>query len=173
VATVVALVSLLALGAMQSSVRELRGEALRLDSARFAITTKVNELTRREDSALHVSDAEVLREIADGEIQAWAPTVDLHATDLQRIGDGYLVGHLSVGSEPGGTKLAGIIVNGSSLTERMAQFTVASRGVERTFTVSLLPAGGSARFSVDIPGLVADSALTGTIRFLNATVDYR
>lgn len=138
-----------------------------------------NQLTKRvgaleaHDSTRAGADSYFLRYTIDQEIGGWAPVVDLHSADVQDAGRDFLVSNLSVAAEAGGARISGVLVNESAVNHEMARFTFSTRGINREFTVRRLPAGGSSSFSVDVPGLPADSTLYGSIHYVSSTVSYR
>jgi hypothetical protein len=108
----------------------------------------------------------------DQAIKDYAPFVDLHRDDLQDIGNDFMVGGLGVRSEPGGSRITGLIVNPSSISHTGAEFSLYAFGRFAKFTVMSLPPGGSGRFSVFVRGLDPSKAVQGTIRYQNSTVSY-
>lgn len=135
--------------------------AHRLDS-----TILADEISKSSDSLF-------LPLVIDGRIESWAPTVDLHASELQNAGGNFEVGNLGVAAEPGGARISGVLVNEAAVGHTMASFRFSALGISRDFTVKQLPSGGSSHFSVDVPGLPADSARFGTITLVSSTIHYR
>jgi len=105
-------------------------------------------------------------------IERWAPTIDLRTDNLQSAGQSFMLASMNVSAEPGGTRLTGTVVSDRATDLEMATFEITVLGVSRQFTVRSLAHGGSSRFGVSLPGVVADSARWGQVRYVSSTIRY-
>lgn len=168
IATVSLVMAALALYLAASARVAARNEAAASARSKQHVDSEIRNTAR----AILAYDSVFVPLFVDGRLESWSPQVDLRASQLQNAGGDFEVGDLTVAADPGGARISGLIVNVSAVGHTMASFRFSARGIDRDFTVQHLPSGGSSRFSVDVPGLSADSALYGSIRLVSSTIQY-
>jgi NAD(P)-dependent dehydrogenase (short-subunit alcohol dehydrogenase family) len=167
-------VFLIAIGGLGASAYLYR-RLQRTEAARDALATEVAAFGPR---------FEQFKEAVRGVDRQLAATVfqeiDLGATGWQPIAGGFYVIDLAVAPAGKGTKIAGKIINPTSVVHESAQFSVRIGEKRATFSLPRVPPGIAQTFDVTLPDVAAASvkraffALDGsTISFSSSTTRKR
>jgi len=98
--------------------------------------------------------------------------IDLATSQLQDVGHGFLVSRLAATAHPNGVRIAGRIINTTSVRHRDLAFRIGLGGHAREFKINLISPGNSTSFAAVIPDASLDSNPAAEIEFLSSTVNY-
>jgi hypothetical protein len=99
--------------------------------------------------------------------------VDLMNSNLQHLLYGLGVSELTIARQDSGVRVAGRMVNGSTIRYRDATFRVKVGNVSKEFAIGILAPGSSGAFDVVLPNLPLENARLATFSFTGASaVEY-
>lgn len=97
-------------------------------------------------------------------------SVDLTETHFQDIDESFSIGRVNVTKHLSGARIAGIILNRSSVGHERLTLRVKILGESKEFTVPKVRPGYAARFSVYLPDVKAEGARLGKFEYVRSTV---
>ncbi|NUM80081.1 hypothetical protein HUU42_04685 [bacterium] len=98
--------------------------------------------------------------------------IDLTSSSLQDIGDGFLVGNLSLEEHLSGILVRGRIVNSTSLTHTSVTFKIVVARQSKEFTIQRIASASSSSFEIYLPNVPVAHSNSGRIEYLSSSVSY-
>jgi hypothetical protein len=98
--------------------------------------------------------------------------IDLATSRVQDVGHGFLVSKLVAVARPNGVRIAGRIINTTSVRHRDLAFRIGLGEHAAKFKVNLISPGNSTGFWAVVPDASLDSNPAAEIEFLSSTVNY-
>ncbi len=145
-------------------------------NATSATIDKTESLQRQMDS-LEIKIIDVRSDVRKLEIDALLDdikgSVDFSNPNLQDIGDGFMVGKLSVQQHLTGVKVKGRMVNHTALRQENIKLKITIGGYTKEFTINRISSGNSTSFEVYVPNVPIEKTQYGTIRYIESMVYYK
>jgi hypothetical protein len=98
--------------------------------------------------------------------------MDLTNPKLQHLRHGFAVSDLTIAREDTGVRVAGRLINTSSLRYRDATFRLKAANSSKEFSIGSLPPGSSGEFELVLPNLPLENARLATFSLLSSAVEY-